>query len=116
MLSTIESINSVINNFIGIQFLVASGNQKLYSRAFTIGSLITVGMNILLGGVLGIYGVSFAAPIGEMSLTILLYFSVKKPNTEEIKMKKIMLVFGTRPEAIKMAPFSKRVPKTQRLI
>ena len=69
---------SVINNFIGIQFLVASGNQKLYSRAFTIGSLITVGMNILLGGVLGIYGVSFAAPIGEMSLTILLYFSVKK--------------------------------------
>ena len=69
---------SVINNFMGIQFLVASGNQKLYSRAFTIGSLITVGMNILLGGVLGIYGVSFAAPIGEISLTILLYFSVKK--------------------------------------
>jgi len=69
---------SVINNFMGIQFLVASGNQKLYSCAFTIGSLITVGLNVLLGLILGIYGVSAAAPIGEVSLTVLLYFGVKK--------------------------------------
>lgn len=26
-------------------------------------------------------------------------------------MKKVMLVFGTRPEAIKMAPFGEGVPK-----
>ena len=69
---------SVINNFMGIQFLVASGNQKLYSCAFTIGSLITVGLNVLLGLIFGIYGVSAAAPIGEVSLTVLLYFGVKK--------------------------------------
>ncbi len=72
---------SVINNFMGIQFLVASGNQKLYSHAFTIGSLITVGLNILLGLIFGIYGVSAAAPIGEVSLAILLYFGVKKSKT-----------------------------------
>ena len=37
---------SVINNFLGIQYLVASGNQKLYSQAFTISSLITVVLNL----------------------------------------------------------------------
>lgn len=74
---------SVINNFMGIQFLVASGNQKLYSHAFTIGSLITVGLNILLGLIFGIYGVSAAAPIGEVSLAILLYFGVKKAKQGE---------------------------------
>ena len=106
---------SVINNFMGIQFLVASGNQKLYSHAFTIGSLITVGLNILLGLIFGIYGVSAAAPIGEVSLAILLYFGVKKQNKEKIKMKKVMLVFGTRPEAIKMCPLVNELKKRKEL-
>lgn len=71
---------SVINNFMGIQFLVASGNQKLYSQAFTISSLVTVSLNVLLGSFYGIYGVSIAAPVGEMCLMVLLFFNVQKVN------------------------------------
>lgn len=69
---------SIINNFLGIQFLVASGNQQIYSKAFFISSLVAVVMNIILGYVGGIYGVSIAAPIGEMLLTILLCIGIRK--------------------------------------
>lgn len=69
---------SIINNFLGIQFLVASGNQQIYSKAFLISSLVAVVMNIILGYVGGIYGVSIAAPIGEMLLTILLCIGIRK--------------------------------------
>ena len=71
---------SVINNFMGIQFLVASGNQKLYSQAFMVSSFVTVVLNLLLGSIYGIYGVSTAAPVGEVILTLLLFFYVRKVN------------------------------------
>ena len=75
---------SVINNFLGIQYLVASGNQKLYSQAFTISSLITVVLNVFLGLIYGIYGISIAAPIGEACLTILLFLNGKKVKEKEL--------------------------------
>lgn len=68
----------------GIQYLVASGNQKLYSQAFTISSLITVALNIFLGLLYGIYGISIAAPIGEACLTILLILNGKKVKEKEL--------------------------------
>ena len=72
---------SVINNFLGVQFLVASGKQEIYSKAFTISSVITVGLNLILGLVYGIYGISIAAPAGEFVLTILLSVQISKINT-----------------------------------
>ena len=69
---------SVTNNFLGVQFLVASGNQKSYSQAVTIGAIVTVSLNLFLGVLFSVYGVAIAATLGEMSLTIVLIFKVKK--------------------------------------
>lgn len=68
---------SVANNFLGVQFLVASGNQKAYSLAVTIGAVTTVVLNIVLGVIWGIYGVSIAAAVGELTLTLMLINKVR---------------------------------------
>lgn len=79
----VQFLFAIINNFLGIQILVASGNTKKYSKAFTIGCVVIIILNLLLGKLYGIYGVSIAAAIGEMILTLSLYYNYKK--TEEIK-------------------------------
>ena len=79
----IQFLLAIINNFIGIQTLVASGNQKKYSKAFMIGCIAIVISNIILGKLYGIYGVSIAAPIGELVLTISLIVQLKKLERSE---------------------------------
>ena len=76
----IQFIFAMINNFLGIQILVASGNTKSYSQAFTIGCLIMFISNIILGFLFDIYGVAIAAALGEIVLTISLVFKVKKES------------------------------------
>lgn len=73
----IQFLFGMINNFLGIQILVASGNNKKYSQAFTIGCVSIVILNILLGKIYGIYGVSYAAMIGEIVLTLSLIYKFK---------------------------------------
>lgn len=73
-----QFIFAVINNFLGIQILVASGNQKLYSKSFSIGCISIIILNIVFGKKFGIYGVSFAAMIGEIILTLSLLNSIIK--------------------------------------
>lgn len=74
----IQFVFGMINNFLGIQILVASGNNKKYSQAFAIGCISIVILNILFGKLFGIYGVSCAAMIGEIVLTLGLIYNFKK--------------------------------------
>ena len=71
-------ILSITNNFLGIQFLVASGHQKEYSQAFSLSAAITVLLNVALGFAFSVYGVSSAAAIGEAGLTLLLIHKIIK--------------------------------------
>ena len=75
-------ILSILNNFLGIQYLVASDNQKRYSIAFTKGMIITVAANIILGIMYSIYGVAVAAPVGEMALTVFLILSIRNAEKD----------------------------------
>lgn len=79
----IQFLLAIVNNFIGIQMLVASGKQKNYSKAFAIGCMAIIVSNMLLGKLYGIYGVSIAAPIGEFVLTISLIFQLKSLERSE---------------------------------
>ena len=71
---------SILNNFLGIQYLVASGNQKLYSQASTVGMIINVALNIIKGNIFGVYGVAYAATLGELCLTLLLLLQCLRFN------------------------------------
>ena len=73
----IQFIFSIINNFLGIQILVASGKQKEYSKMFSISCIIIVLLNIILGYIFNIYGVAVASLIGEIILTVLLLIECK---------------------------------------
>lgn len=69
---------SIFNNLIGIQILVASGHEKLYSKSFTIGSVSLVILNIILGGVWNMYGVAVAAMLSEGILMIVILINIRK--------------------------------------
>lgn len=73
---------AIINNFLGIQFLVACGYQKRYSKSLLIGCISIVLSNIVLGNLFDIYGVAWAAFISEVILTISLAINCKKIISE----------------------------------
>lgn len=79
---------AIINNFLGVQILVASGNQKEYSKAFAVGCLAIVLTNTMLGKKYDIYGVSIAAFVGELILTISLLISYTTIYRKEVKNEK----------------------------
>lgn len=80
----LQFLFSIVNNFLGIQFLVASGYQKNYSKSLLIGCISIVLCNILFGKIFNIYGVAWAAFISEVILTFSLVINCKKIVKEVI--------------------------------
>jgi PST family polysaccharide transporter len=73
---------SILNNFLGIQIVVASGHLKEYSIAFRFGLIALIVANIVLGMVGEIYGVAVAAWFAELILTLALVYQIKKIKHE----------------------------------
>lgn len=69
---------SIINNFLGIQILVASGHQQEYSKAFLISALAAIVMYIILGNLFNIYGIAIATFFAEITLTAILLIQIKR--------------------------------------
>lgn len=69
---------SIVNNFLGVQILVASGHQKEYSNAFMISAVASIVMYFVLGKMIGIYGIAYATFLAEVLLTVLLIYKVKE--------------------------------------
>lgn len=69
---------SVINNFLGIQILVASGHQKEYSNAFLISAISSIVLYVVLGKLCGMFGIAFATFIAEFLLTGLLFYNLRR--------------------------------------
>ena len=74
----LQFLFSIVNNFLGIQILVASGEQKKYSISLVITCIAIVSLNLILGKIFTIYGVAWASLISEIVLTISLLFNCKK--------------------------------------
>ena len=68
----------IINNFLGVQVLVASGHQKEYSKAFSVSVIIMIGLMLILGKLYEAYGIAYASMFSEMMLTLLLIYFIKK--------------------------------------
>jgi PST family polysaccharide transporter len=73
-------IFSIENGFNGVQTLLASGNDKSYSKCFQIGVVFTVVTHFLLIFLFKGEGAPFALLISEMFLTLLLRREIKKIN------------------------------------
>lgn len=71
------TVFAFVNNFIGIQFLVGSGNSKFYRKAFLISGLCMVPTFTFIK-FFAINGVLFSTLFGEIILTIVMIYFIKK--------------------------------------
>ena len=78
---------SIINNFLGIQVLVASGRQQAYSRAFFISIIFLIIYNITLVKLFLVYGVAWAQAASEFTLTTILLLTIFKDSKSQKLMK-----------------------------
>lgn len=74
----------ILNNFLGIQILVASGKLKEYSRAFNIGVISIIVFNFLFIKIWNINGAAYATLISEIILTIALIVQINRSNVLKI--------------------------------
>lgn len=79
----LQFLCAVINNFLGIQILVASGNQKKYSKSLLVGCIAIILCNLVLGKIFEIHGIAIASVISELTLTISLFINYKKIKKSE---------------------------------
>lgn len=70
----------ILNNFSGIQTLLAGGYDKTYSKCFQISVIITIILNIILINIWKITGASIAPMLSEFILFLMLHFSIKQIN------------------------------------
>ena len=73
-----QDLLGIVNNFLGIQTLVASGNQKQYSIDFSISVVVMLMLMLVLGSHMGASGVALASMLSELFLSVLLVYHVKK--------------------------------------
>jgi len=71
-------IFSILNNFLGIQILVASGHSKEYSRIFFVGTMTLLVLTLVLGYFFTTYGVAWAAMISESLMSLLFAVEILK--------------------------------------
>ena len=73
---------SIFNAFTGVQSLLASGNDKKYSKCFQIGVAFTVLVNFVLIYLFKGDGAAFAPAISEFFLSILLIREIRRCDRE----------------------------------
>ena len=67
-----------LNNFLGIQILVASNRSSIYRSLFTIATILTIVCYYMLIPLGGPYGSIIALLLGEVVLSIILYMKIRK--------------------------------------
>ena len=76
---------AIVNNFLGIQTLLASGNDKQYAKCFYLAVAVNIGCNALMVYFFEGLGASIAPLLSEIVLFILLLFSVKRIKATQAK-------------------------------
>ena len=73
-----QMILGIVNNFLGVQTLVAKGLQSKYTFCILLSVTLIVAMNFVLCPIVGEYGTACAALVSEGALTISLYIMCRK--------------------------------------
>ncbi|MBQ6518905.1 MAG: polysaccharide biosynthesis C-terminal domain-containing protein [Anaerolineaceae bacterium] len=76
---------AIFNAFTGVQSLLASGNDKKYSKCFQIGVAFTVIVNFVLIYLFKGAGAAYAPAISELFLSILLVREIRRCDSENIR-------------------------------
>lgn len=71
-------IAGIINNFLGIQILVASGHQKEYSKDFSLSVIFMIITMLIMGKFWNAYGIAIASMCSELFLSCLLIKDIQR--------------------------------------
>ncbi len=71
-------LGGIVNNFLGIQSLVAAGYQREYSEEFQKSIIFMLIIMAVLGYFFGSFGIAYASMFSELFLTALLFRKIKK--------------------------------------
>ena len=74
------------SNIFGLQYMVPTGHDKMFTFALVAGALINLSLNFVFIPILWSYGAAIASIIGELCVTLIMGFMIRK----EINMKKII--------------------------
>lgn len=75
---TIWIFFSILNNLVGVQYLIGTGYGKEYSKAFSLAAIITLIIMLIFVNFISFYAVVLATIIGEITLTISMFYIIKK--------------------------------------
>ncbi|RFU60992.1 flippase [Bacillus sp. V59.32b] len=89
---TLWMLLGILNNFLGVQIVVASGHEKEYSIAFNWGFISLILFNVALGFIWGLYGIAVAALVAELVLTLALIYQIKKISKKFREENKLKLI------------------------
>jgi O-antigen/teichoic acid export membrane protein len=68
---------SILNNFIGAQYLIGSGNGKYYSKAFIICAITTLILFFILIKAMSFKAIIIGSNLGELMLTLVMIYYIK---------------------------------------
>ena len=80
-----QMILGIVNNFLGIQTLVAKGLQKKYTLCILLSVALIISMNFALCPLVGEYGTACAALVSEGVLTVSLFIMCRKYVYSKVK-------------------------------
>ncbi|MDB8564131.1 flippase [Turicibacter sanguinis] len=75
-IESIWIIFTILNNLVGIQFLISIGYGNLYSRCFLIAGITMIVLSFTMIKLFGIYTISISMLISEILLTIFMFFVI----------------------------------------
>lgn len=73
----------VVNNMLGIQYLVGSGRSKAYSVSFLVASAVALVLFFALVPRISFYGILYGMVVGAILLTIIMLWSVMKAEQSQ---------------------------------
>jgi PST family polysaccharide transporter len=69
---------SILNNLLGVQYLIGTGHGGYYSKAFSIAAVVTLIIMLVLINFISIYAVVIATILGEFTLTVSMVYIIKR--------------------------------------
>lgn len=77
-IQSIWLVLSILNNFIGVQFLIGIGEGKYYSRSFIISGVIMILFDLIFVNIFNVYTIPLSMVLAELILNIIMIYFIRK--------------------------------------
>lgn len=83
----LQILFAIINNFMGIQILLAAGLDKIYAKCFYYGLIMNILLNYIVIKKFRVNGAALAPLIAEVLLTLMLFYNISRMKNSKNRKK-----------------------------